>query len=193
MNNFLISQKTSRFSVLSHLPLSPSSHSHSQITKRWPQSNSSFREGDNEAITNTQGRLTGKYNSSSSGDLRFLMDVIWMPCVFWRKAGGGKVQVSSWEHFWSDNTLIKQTVAPLTLMRLEFPVLSSHSMSDDYFYIRCKPNNNASGGGRWGKTRKEKREVGAGRLGNGLWLKRCCRNPCVLLECVCEQLLSSGR
>lgn len=79
------------------------------------QRKSSVREGKNEAIVETQGRLTGKYNSSSSGDLRFLMDVIWMPCVFWRKAGGGKMQVSSWEHFWSTSTFIKQTVASAKL------------------------------------------------------------------------------
>ena len=155
----------------------------------WPQSKSSFKGGENEAIIKTQGWLTGKYNSSSSGDLRFLMDVIWMPCVFWRKAGGGKMQTSSWEHFWSKDTFSKQTVAPAIPAQLDFLVLSTHLIGDYCVYVKCKPNNNEVGD-RWGRTSERKN---FGIWGNGLWLTSCCRNSCVLLACVCEQLLQKGR
>lgn len=112
---------------LSHLSPLPLSHCdreaeylhimQKRIQRRWKWSNHEYPRDT---------RLTGKYNSSSSGDLRFLMDVIWMPCVFWRKADEKEMQVSSWEHFWSNNTCIKQTIAPATRVRLEFLVLSIH-------------------------------------------------------------------
>lgn len=35
-------------------------------------------------------KLTGRQNTSSSVDLLFLMEDIWMPCDAWRKATDGK-------------------------------------------------------------------------------------------------------
>lgn len=65
------------------------------------------------------------------------------------------MQVSSWEHFQSTNTFIKQTVVSARPVIFELPLLRLHLLGDHRIYIKGSPYNNEVGEGS-----KKKEDIG---------------------------------